>query len=660
LELKELPSHLEYAYLEGTDKLLVIIAKDLKDDEKESILKEKTTFTYPCGTSANRRMPIGLCNAPGIFQRCMVAIFHDMIEKTMEVFMDDFLVFGDSFSSCLSYLDTMLQRLAVDQVKVDVIAKLPHPTTVKETPFVFSKDCIDAFETLKKKLTEVSILVVPDWNLPFELMCDASDFAIGAVLGQRPTGGHHGANSTAKKVFNAGFFWPTIYQDADDLVTRCDACQRQGKISQHTSSAYAGNDALNVSCNSRLYASCDVNDLFVFDDIVQICLWIIDSRCSKHMTGNRVLLTKFVKKFIGTVRFGNNDFAVIAGYGDVVIGSMTIKKVYYVKDGVDLLTGDRSSNLYTIASNEITSNSSACLLAKRVQTDNGTEFKNKTLAKFFDELKAKGDIGVFVGYSKESIAFRVYNKHTRKIYESVNVNFNEILELASKQFSLEPDLSNLNETGKSLNLTVSQVSKTSKNDLEDLFNNFYDEYFDASKITKSPTMNVETSNNEISSHEEEVFHESSQSFQEESSSSSLDDDVQQSSEEVMVPPTNTQSILNNMVLNVNEAISSHNVFNERLEDAYFDVSTTFHDTSNVHTFYQPYPHEKTWTKDHPLHKIISDPKSSVRTRGQLANSCLFACLLSSIEPANVAEALKDADWVSAIQDELDQFARLKV
>nr|GEY30166.1 hypothetical protein [Tanacetum cinerariifolium] len=77
---------------------------------------------------------------------------------------------------------------------------------------------------------------------------------------------------------------------------------------------------------------------------------------------------------------------------------------------------------------------------------------------------------------------------------------------------------------------------------------------------------------------------------------------------------------------------------------YFDASTSFHDPSNVHTFYQPYPHENKWTKDHPLHKIIGDPKSSVRTRGQLANSCLFSGLLSSIEPANVAEALRDADW----------------
>ncbi|GJT98236.1 reverse transcriptase domain-containing protein [Tanacetum coccineum] len=210
--------------------------------------QEKTTFTCPYGTFAYRRMPFGLCNAPGTFQRCMVAIFHDMIEKTMEVFMDDFSVFSDSFSSCLSHLDKMLQRcedtnlvlnwekchfmvkegivlghkisksgIEVDKAKVDIIAKLPHPTTVKgirsflghagfyrrfiqdfskiarpmthllekETLFIFSKECIEAFETLKMKLTQAPILVAPDWDLPFEIMCDASDFAIGAVLGQR-------------------------------------------------------------------------------------------------------------------------------------------------------------------------------------------------------------------------------------------------------------------------------------------------------------------------------------------------------------------------------------------------------------------------------------------------------------------------------------------
>nr|GFB17287.1 retrovirus-related Pol polyprotein from transposon TNT 1-94 [Tanacetum cinerariifolium] len=115
-----------------------------------------------------------------------------------------------------------------------------------------------------------------------------------------------------------------------------------------------------------------------------------------------------------------------------------------------------------------------------------------------------------------------------------------------------------------------------------------------------------------------------------------------------------------MIPNVDEASTSQNVFNKCLEGAFFDASTSFHDPSNVHTFYQPYPNEKKWTKDHPLYKIIGDPKSSVRTRGKLANSCLFSCLLSSIEPANMAEALRDTDWVSAMQEELDQFARLKV
>nr|GEW94919.1 DNA-directed DNA polymerase [Tanacetum cinerariifolium] len=327
--------------------------------------QEKTTFTYPYGTFAYRRMPFRLCNAPGTFQRCMMEIFHDKIEKTMEVFMDDFSVFGNSFQSCLSHLERMLKRPMTRLLE-------------KDTPFIFSQECVDAFQTLKRKLTEAHILIAPDWDMPFELMYDASDFAIGAVLGQRqdkhsrpihyasktiteaesnytmtkkemlavvyafekfrsylilnksieftfkvidtkgaenmaadhlsrlenphqnvidpkeinesfpfetlnlvstrgnqstlwfadfanyqagnfnfkgmssqqkskffkdesveilkachsgPTGGHHGPNYTARKGFDSGFYWPTIYHDAQDLVKNCDVCQRQGKIS---------------------------------------------------------------------------------------------------------------------------------------------------------------------------------------------------------------------------------------------------------------------------------------------------------------------------------------------------------------------------------------------------------------------------------------------
>nr|GEY65436.1 reverse transcriptase domain-containing protein [Tanacetum cinerariifolium] len=133
VELKELPPHLEYAFLGDNNKWPVIISKDLSIDEKIALIKdhfplpfmdqilerlagneyycfldgfsgyfqipidpkdqEKTTFTCPYGMFAYKRMPFGLCNAPGTFQRCMMAIFHDIIEQTMEVFMDDFSVF---------------------------------------------------------------------------------------------------------------------------------------------------------------------------------------------------------------------------------------------------------------------------------------------------------------------------------------------------------------------------------------------------------------------------------------------------------------------------------------------------------------------------------------------------------------------------------------
>ncbi|GJY59870.1 reverse transcriptase domain-containing protein [Tanacetum coccineum] len=100
--LERLAGNQFYCFLDGFSGYFQIPI-DPKD-------QEKTTFTCPYGTFAYRRMPFGLCNAPGTFQRCMMAIFHDMIEKTMEVFMDDFSVFGDSFSTCLSYLDKMLKR----------------------------------------------------------------------------------------------------------------------------------------------------------------------------------------------------------------------------------------------------------------------------------------------------------------------------------------------------------------------------------------------------------------------------------------------------------------------------------------------------------------------------------------------------------------------
>nr|GEW28978.1 reverse transcriptase domain-containing protein [Tanacetum cinerariifolium] len=308
VKLKDLPPHLEYVFLEGNDKLPVIIAKYLKDEEKTALIKVLK--------SHKQALAWQLSDIKGIntefytHKILMEDDFKPMTPKIKKRPHSRILMEHLPTVACLlgyamhrgrskekSFhgqrgivlgLKIFKNGIEVDKAKVDVIAKLPHPTTVKDspsmtrllekdTPFFFSKECVKAFQTLKRKLTEAPILVAPDWDLPFEFMSDASDFAIGmssqqinkffkdvkhyfwddpflfkicadqviqrCVHGQeaidilkachnRPTGGHHGLNYITKKVFDSGFYWLTIYHDAHDLFKSCDACQRQGKFSQ--------------------------------------------------------------------------------------------------------------------------------------------------------------------------------------------------------------------------------------------------------------------------------------------------------------------------------------------------------------------------------------------------------------------------------------------
>ncbi|GJZ30014.1 reverse transcriptase domain-containing protein [Tanacetum coccineum] len=311
LELKDLLSHLEYAFLEGTDELPVIISKELKDKEKAALLKVLKLHKWPSHGKFSDIKVIKLLDAEFIYPisdspwvspvhcvpkkggmtivenedneliptrlvtRWRVCIDYRKLDDATRKdhfplpFMDQMLerlarneyyCFLDGFSGYFQiYIDpkdqdkatslALMGRLPtdvcllvyvmlrarskgivlghkisksgieVDKAKVDVIAKLPHPTSVKgvrsflghagfyrrfiqdfskiarpmthllekETLFIFSKECIEAFNILKKKLTEAPILVAPDWDLPFEIMCDASDYAVGAVLGQRKT-----------------------------------------------------------------------------------------------------------------------------------------------------------------------------------------------------------------------------------------------------------------------------------------------------------------------------------------------------------------------------------------------------------------------------------------------------------------------------------------
>nr|GEZ65909.1 DNA-directed DNA polymerase [Tanacetum cinerariifolium] len=283
VELKDLPPYLEYPFLEGDNKLPVIISKELGDEEKSALIKvlksHKRAIAWKLSdiqggftvvkNEENELIPTRLVTEWRVcidYQKLNEATRKDhfplpFMDQMLERLVgNEYYRFLDGFSgyfqipidprdqkkttftchmahlpidACLSVcamhrahfkgegivLGHKISKngIEVDRAKVDVIEKLPHPTTVKgirsflghagfyrrfiqdfskisrpmthllekNTSFIFSKDCIKAFHTLKKKLMEAPILIAPNWDLPFELMCDASDFAIGAVLGQR-------------------------------------------------------------------------------------------------------------------------------------------------------------------------------------------------------------------------------------------------------------------------------------------------------------------------------------------------------------------------------------------------------------------------------------------------------------------------------------------
>nr|KYP49928.1 Retrovirus-related Pol polyprotein from transposon 17.6 [Cajanus cajan] len=271
--LERLAGQAYYCFLDGYLSYNQIVV----DPEDQ----EKTAFTCPFGVFAYRKMPFGLCNAPTTFQRCMLAIFSNLVEKSIEVFMDDFSVFGSSFDECLTNLEVVLRRcletnlilnwekchfmvtkgivlghkishkgIEVDPAKVEVIEKLPPPFNVKgirsflghasfyrrfikyfsmiarplsnllnkDTPFCFNDSCLKAFEALKARLTSAPIITAPDWKLDFELMCDASDYAVGAILGQRRAKTFHAIHYASKVLNEAQINYATTEKELLAIV----------------------------------------------------------------------------------------------------------------------------------------------------------------------------------------------------------------------------------------------------------------------------------------------------------------------------------------------------------------------------------------------------------------------------------------------------------
>ena len=258
--LNRLAGHPYYCFLDGYSSYNQIVIT-LEN-------QEKTTFTCSYGTYAFRRMSFGLCNTPVTFQRCMMSIFSDLVEEVMEIFMNDFSVYGYSFEKCLENLETVLKRcreknlalnwekchfivtkgiilghkiytagLEVDQTKISLMKAPMPPTIVKgiksflghvgfyrrfiqdfskiarplckvlenDAKFEFDQACSSAFKEIKAKLVIAPSMATPDWSKDFEIMCDVSDYAMRAFLGQR-----------TEKIFRAIYYVSKTFNEAQE------------------------------------------------------------------------------------------------------------------------------------------------------------------------------------------------------------------------------------------------------------------------------------------------------------------------------------------------------------------------------------------------------------------------------------------------------------
>nr|GEZ65888.1 hypothetical protein [Tanacetum cinerariifolium] len=416
--------------------------------------------------------------------------------------------------------------------------------------------------------------------------------------------------------------------------------------------------------------------------IVQLILFIVDSGCTKHITGNLKLLCNFVEKFLGTVRFGNDQFAPILGYRDLVQGNVTINRVYYVEglnhnlfsvgqfcdadlevafrkstcfvrdlQGNDLLVGNRESYLYTISLRELTSSNPLCLMSKATPSQAWLWHRRLSHLKFdyINLLSKKKELSIKLqllehlnrmALSKDgtSKGYRVYNKRTRMIVESIHIRFDEIKEVsetsvANNTSGLVPqrekasDYDNPDPVPQRQDVFSSADAYVpSQQELNILFGPLYDEFFNAGSNPSTNNQSTSTPSTHTNVHAEE-----NNNDQAEEGEHLQDDEFTNP----FCAPAQEEA-----------ESSSHNIGN-----------------SNVPTFNQPQVSEYRWTKDHPLEQVRGNPSRPVQIRQQLATDpemCMYTLTVSTAEPKNIKEAMADLAWIEAMQEELHQFDRLQV
>ncbi|GJR17954.1 retrovirus-related pol polyprotein from transposon TNT 1-94 [Tanacetum coccineum] len=263
-------------------------------------------------------------------------------------------------------------------------------------------------------------------------------------------------------------------------------------------------------------------------------------------------------------------------------------------------------------------------------------------------MKPKADIGIFIGYSETSIGFQIYNRRTKKIMEIIHVKFDELTMMASEHDSLEPISQRFPNEASS----TESMNTPSKEYLDNLFGPMYDEYFEK----KSLDMPINFAAQQVHNQED----------------SSLTSSIGIEAHEA--PPIVTTSEEQTSLISLTVADEFYQEDSTELDGntllTLYDAldfskaeSLTNLDPSNMHEFHQVQPSTHIWTKAHPLEQVIGDPSKPVMTRHRLQTNlevCMYALIVSTIEPKNIKESMSDHSWIESMQDELHQFERLDV
>nr|GEY76865.1 retrovirus-related Pol polyprotein from transposon TNT 1-94 [Tanacetum cinerariifolium] len=480
--------------------------------------------------------------------------------------------------------------------------------------------------------------------------------------------------------------------------------------------------------------------------VIQICLWCVDSGCSKHMTENLQVLINFVWKFLGIVHFGNDHVAAILGFYDLQWGNILITRVYFVEglghnlfsigqfcdsnlevafrrnacfvrnlEGVDLLKGNCSTNIYTINLHEMASASPICLMARASSTKSWLwhqrlshlnfdtindlakndlvfgllKFKYhkehlcpsceqgkrkrashppkpvpnsrhralcypKNDRKDIGKLGEKVDIGFFIGYSADSSAYRVYNRRTKKIMETMNV-------------------SGLDLAFASSTITTQQPTE---GELDLLFEAMYDDYIggqsstasrivlaaQAHQVRQTPSTSTSIADTTPmptnSSSQATIFPNTLQDFD---GLNSLQQHDQQQGIHALIQPKTVADNVPNAMFDANMFV---NPFATSSTSAADSSSSQYVDPSNMHKFYQPYPHEFQYTKDLLLEQDSGFKQTGFSDADYAGCKDTFKSTSGGAqllrEKLNVKEAMTDPAWIESMQEELLQFKRMDV